>query len=148
MEIILIKDVKSLGREGDIKKVADGHARNFLIPTKTAVAATKDNIAHWEKKKAVLEEKRAKQKAEKEETAKTLSEKSFAIKVESGESGKLFGSVTNSDIAHLISSSTGIELDKRDIELHEAIKTVGTYTISVKLYPEVTAKVKLEVQAK
>lgn len=148
MEIILIKDIKGLGRQGDIKKVADGYAMNFLIPTKSAVPATKDNLAHWEKKRAALEEMRAKEKAEKEELAKKLSEMTVAVQVEAGESGKLFGSVTNADVAKLLSSSAGLELDKHDIELHEQIKTLGTYTAIVKLYPEVTAKVRVEVQGK
>jgi large subunit ribosomal protein L9 len=148
MEIILTADVKGLGKEGDVKKVSDGYARNFLFPKKSAIPASKGNVAIWGKRKQEFEDKRAKEKGEKEALASKLSELTVAIKVDAGESGKLFGSVTSSDVVHAISSAAGIDVDKRDVEMPEHIKTVGAYTVAIKLHPEVTAKIKLDVQQK
>lgn len=148
MKIILTKDVQGVGSEGEEKNVSDGHARNFLIPRKLAVIATKETANFWERKRKTLEEKRSLELGAKQELAKTLSGGAFAIKVDAGESGKLFGSVTSADIALAVRKSSGIEIDKRDIELPENIKGLGLHEVKVRLHPDVEAKIKIDIQAK
>ncbi len=148
MRVILVKDVKELGTQGDLVNVADGHGRNYLIPRKLAVIATDRNVAAWEGKKKEREAALALAKDEKMVLAARLKDLTVPIKVDVGESGKLFGSVTSADVADAIKMVSGIDVDKRDIDLAEHIKLVGTYEVPIKLHPEVTAKVKVEVQGK
>ena len=148
MKVILTSDIKGTGKEGALVIVSDGFARNHLIPKKLAVPLTKQNAAYFEKKRKLLQKKAALEKAAKLELAKTLGNLAVVIKVDAGESGKLFGSVTSSDIASAVVAASGVVIDKRDVELSDNIKGLGTYEISVKLHPEVSAKVKVEVQAK
>jgi large subunit ribosomal protein L9 len=145
MKIILTENVIKLGIEGDVKNVSDGYARNFLIPKGVAVLATKQNLALWEKKRKEIEARLAREKADKEELGKKLGELNIAIKVDAGESGKLFGSVTSADIVNAVRDASGIEVDKRGVDLPENIKGIGSYEVSIKLHPEVVAKVKVEV---
>ncbi len=145
MKVILTKDIVKLGKEGDIINVSGGYARNYLIPRKVAVPATGQNLAIWEKKKKNMEAKLAKERKGEEELALKLRDLSVKIKVDTGESGKLFGSVTSADIVEAIKAASGIEIDKRNIELPENIKGIGTYEVPIKLHPEVEAKVKVEI---
>ena len=144
MRIILLEDFKKLGQQGDICSVADGYARNFLIPKKIAIEHSPANIKLFEQKKKQtrrlesLELERASQISEK------LSEVSVSISMKAGENNQLFGSVTTQDIAELLAAK-GFEIDRRKIELPEAIKTLGTYTIHVNLHSEVKASVQLWV---
>jgi len=148
MKVILTETVSKLGKEGDVKKVSDGYARNFLLPRKIAVPATEGNLARWEKKRKEIEARLAQEKAEKEDLAGRLNSLSLAFKVDAGETGKLFGSITSADIVREIKASSGIDVDKKDVDLPENIKSVGAHEVSIRLHPEVTAKVKVEIEAK
>lgn len=142
MKIILCADVQNLGKQGDVKNVAEGFARNYLVPKKLALEATDQNLKVWEKEKQKLE----KQKGQLKESAKELAEKiekhSFTIMVKTGESGRLFGSVTNANVAKALEEN-GFTVDKHDVLLDEPLKEVGVYTVEVRVHPEVTAKAKI-----
>lgn len=147
MQIILKKDVKGTGKEGDIVKVSDGFARNKLIPGGLAVEATPQNIKAIEREKAALAEKRAEEKAAAEELAKKLQAKPVVVKTKVGEGGKLFGSITTMDIAEAIKEQLGFEVDKKKLVLDKPIKEVGEFTVEAKLYTEVAAKIVVRIEA-
>lgn len=147
MKVILIKEVKKLGKVGDIIETSDGYARNYLFPRGLAKEATEGNLKDLGKKKAAEEKKKNEEKQE----AQALAEKigTFTVKIEtkSGEGGRLFGSITSKDIADALSNQYGIEIDKKKINLPSAIKQTGEFVIDIKVYPEVTAKLKVEITA-
>jgi large subunit ribosomal protein L9 len=147
MKLILRDDVKSLGRAGDLVSVSEGYARNFLLPKKLAVPATPENQQRREQEVngKKFREKRAHRDSE--YLAEKLSAKPLVLTVQTGEGGKLFGSVTTSDIEQALAAA-GLEVDKRKIELEEPIKMVGSYVVSIKLPHEVTAKVTVVVEPK
>jgi large subunit ribosomal protein L9 len=146
MKVILKEDVKNLGSIGAVVNVADGYGRNYLIPRNMAVEASPRNIKQFEHEKSIIMEKAKKIKTAQEEVANKLSGITLSIETNAGEDDKLFGSVTSMDIADEISKH-GIEIDKRKIILpEETIKRLGTYTVQVKLHPEITASVNLEVK--
>ena len=145
MKVILLKDVKGLGKAGDLVKAKDGYARNFLIPKGLAVEATKSNLSKWEKD---MELKRQKEKEEYEEALK-LKEKIESITVEikskAGEGEKLFGSITSNDIARELKKQHNMDIDKRKIELKDNIKSLGTTDVIIRVYTELTATLKVKV---
>lgn len=147
MKIILNQDVANLGEEGDVKVVADGYARNYLIPQNKALPYTKNNIVILEQKKKAIEQR----KEEKRKTAlglkERLAEEKITLSMSVGDKGKLFGAVTTATIADEL-SKLGISVDKRKIDLpSQGIKVVGNYTVTIKLYGGNTAELKLEVLA-
>jgi len=146
MEVILKEDVVNLGHRGDVVKVADGYARNFLLPTKKAMQATEANKAVIEQMKASAARKAAVEKDQAEAQAKLLAPVVLEFTRKSGDSGQLFGSVTSSEIAEALAAK-GFEIDRRKIQLAEAIKTVGTFAVSIKLFREVAAEIKVKVAA-
>ena len=137
MQVILNQDVKGTGKKGEIVKVSDGFARNMLFPRGLATEATTANIRNLEKQKAIAAEKKAEEKKAAEELAAKLEDIKVVIKTKSGEGGKLFGSITSKDIAEETKKQTGIVIDKKKIQLNSPIKNIGTFNVSVKLYPEV-----------
>ncbi len=145
MVVILVKDVKGVGKTGDVVKVSDGYARNMLLPRGLATEATEGNIRNLEKQKAIQEEHRQKELAK----AKALAEKIAAVKVtivtKSGEGGRLFGSITSKDIADALADQYKIIVDKRKLVLENPIKHTGDFQIDIKVYPEVIAKLKVTV---
>lgn len=145
MKVILKQDVETLGRRGDVVEVANGYARNFLLPRALAVYASEGNLRTLEEMKASIERERAHQKAEAEKTAQELGKLSISITAKAGEKDKLYGSVTSKDIAEAIEKASSIKIDKKKISLKEDIKTVGKHEASIDLYPEVQAKVTVEV---
>lgn len=145
MIVILQKDLKGTGKAGDVVKVSDGYARNMLIPKGIAKEATEGNIKSLKKQKEIAAEKKAEQKASAEETAKKISALSVTIKTKSGEGGRLFGSITSKDIAQALADQHKIKVDKKKIELESPIKQTGTFTVPIKLYPEVSAQLKVTV---
>ncbi len=146
MEVILKESIKSLGSAGDIVNVADGYARNYLIPQGKAVIATTKNIKQLERQQEAIRKKAAQIKADLEALAAQLNNLEIEIPVKVGESGKLYGSVTSMDIAKAISEK-GYSVDRKKIQLEEPIKELGEYSISIKLAPEVEATIKLNVVA-
>lgn len=147
MKVILTMDVKSLGKKGKVCEVSDGYARNFLFPKKWAMEATPGNLNDIASKKANEDKKKAKEKEEAQLLAAELSSITVEVRTKIGEGGRLFGSVTNKEIAEALKSMHGIEIDKRKLEVKEPIKALGNYTIQTKLYPEVSAQLQVQVKA-
>nr|WP_281282704.1 50S ribosomal protein L9 [Thermosediminibacter litoriperuensis] len=143
--MILLQDVKSLGKKGDLVNVADGYARNFLFPKNLAVEATPGNLAKLEQEKRARENKLAREKQEAEELAGKIKSSTVTLKVKAGEQGKIFGSITSKDIAEALNKQHGLDIDKRKIQLDEPIKSLGSYEITVKLHPEVEARLIVRV---
>ena len=145
MKVILLQDVKSLGKEGEIVNVNDGYARNFIIPKKLGVEANSRNMNDLKLKKS-NEEKIAKENKEAaEKLAGELKAGQVALKIKVGEGGKAFGSVSAKEIAAAIKNQMGLDVDKKKIQLKETLKTLGTHMVPVKLHPEVTAELKVEI---
>lgn len=145
MKVLLKEDVKTLGVAGSMVSVAPGYARNYLIPKGLAIEASTKNIRRFEHEKNVILEKARKAKREVEELASQLSGIKVTIEAQAGEEDKLFGSVTSMDIAEALSKQ-GIKIDKRKILIEEPIKRLGTYIVSIKLHPEMTISVSVEVK--
>jgi len=145
MEVILKEDVTKLGSRGDVVKVAEGHGRNFLLPHKLAIEATSGNKKVVEQMRAAALRRSAKEKAQAEELSKQFDGLSVSFQRRSGENDQLFGSVTSSDIAEALEKK-GFSLDRRKIQIHEPLKTVGEFTIPVKLHKDVTAHLKVVIE--
>lgn len=145
MKVVLLQDVKSLGKKDQLVNVSDGYARNFLFPRKLAAEATTGKLKEIEERKSSCQKK----KEEELQAAKTLADKlgklEISIKSKSGDNGKLFGSITGKDVTDAIKAQHNIEIDKKKIVLHEAIKALGSYQVEIKVYPEVSAKINLNV---
>ncbi len=146
MKVILKRDVKGLGREGDLKDVKDGYARNFLLPTAAAVVADKGAVANWERHKDQREERDRSVRAHAEAAAEQLRALKLEVPVKAGERGRLFGAVTGHQIADLVREH-GIELDRHALHLREPIKALGEYRIDVRLMPGVEAVLDVKVVA-
>ena len=146
MKVILLEDVKGSGKTGDVVKVSDGYARNLLIPKGLAVEATPQNIKQLEKKKAAEEKKFKEDKARAQEMAEKLLKEGIVIKTKAGENGKIFGSITSKDIADAL-NALGYDIDKKKILLDAPIKTTGVTEVMIKLFTEVTGKVKINIVA-
>lgn len=144
MKVILLEDIKQLGRAGNQVDVADGYARNFLIPRQKALGATVANQRVFENEKKALTKKHAKEKAEAGELAAKLAALSLTITRLAGEDDKLFGSVTNGDVAEALGKE-GHKLDKRDVFLEEPLRTLGIHEVTVQLHSEVKAVIKVWV---
>lgn len=147
MIVILNKDVKGTGKAGDVVKVSDGYARNMLIPKGLATEATQGNIRHLEKQKAIAAEKKAEEKATAKEQAEKIGNLTVTIKTKAGDGGKIFGSITSKDIAEGLKSQHGIEVDKKKIQLSSPIKQTGEMSVDIKLYSEVSAELKVKIEA-
>mgnify|MGYP001295615892 CR=1 FL=1 len=145
MKVVLLQDVKALGKKDDIVNVSDGYARNFLFPKKLAVEATAGKLSEIADKKSSLENKKRKELEQAKALAEKLNKVEIVIKTKAGVNGKLFGSITAKDIADLLKQKHKIEVDKKKIVLDDAIKSLGSYEVEIKVYPEVTAKVKVTV---
>ena len=144
MKVILLEDVRGSGKSGDVVKVSDGYARNLLIPKGLAMEATPQNLKQLEKKKEAMAKKAAENKAQALETKKLLEETAVTVKAKAGENGKVFGSITSKDISDAL-KELGYEIDKKKIQLDAPIKTTGITEVSIKLFTEVTGKVKVNV---
>ena len=147
MIVILNKDVKGTGKAGDVVKVSDGYARNMLIPKGLATEATQGNIRHLEKQKAIAAEKKAEEKAAAKKQAEKIGKLTVTIKTKAGDGGKIFGSITSKDIAEGLKSQHGIEVYKKKIQLSSPIKQTGEMSVDIKLYSEVSAELKVKVEA-
>lgn len=145
MKVILLQDVKSLGKKGQIVDVSDGYARNFVLPKKLGMEANSANMNTLKLQKA-NEEKVAKQLLDDAKAlAEVLETKTVEVKLKSGEGGKVFGSISSKEIAVAAKEQCGLEIDKKKIVVNDAIKSLGTYEVGVKLHPQVTGKLKVHV---
>ncbi|MCC2163360.1 50S ribosomal protein L9 [Brotaphodocola catenula] len=145
MEIVLLEDVKALGKKGQIVKVNDGYARNFILPKKLGVEATAKNLNDLKLQKANAEKIAAEQLAEAKALAEKIGELSVTLKMKAGEGGRAFGSISSKEIAVAAKDQLGLEIDKKKMVLPEAIKTFGTHEVPVKLHKDVTAKLTVKV---
>lgn len=144
MKVILMQDVKGKGKKGQMLDISDGYARNFLLPKKLAVEATADAINTMRMNDKATQERIAKEKAEALATANKLREMTVTVTAKGGGNGRLFGSVTNAEIADALAAQ-GVKLDKRKLVMNETIKNVGTFTVSCKLGYEITAPLTVRI---
>ena len=145
MKVILLQDVKGQGKKGQLIEVSDGYARNFMLPKKLAIEATADAINTKNMNDKATQERIAKEKAEALATSNKLREMTLTVYAKGGGQGRLFGAVTNAEIAAALEKS-GIKLDKRKIVLNENIKNVGTYTVTCKLGYEINAPLTVKIE--
>lgn len=146
MKVILLKDVKGIGKAGATAEVSDGHGRNFLIPKGLAKEASAANIKELDKQKAENEQKRQTLLADAKSLAEKIEKTGVTIKTKSGGSGRLFGAITSKDIADALLAENKIEIDKRKILLENPIKQAGEYEVGIKLYQDVITKVKVIIE--
>lgn len=147
MKVVLLQDVRGTGKAGDTKDVADGYARNYLIPHKLAAPATPATLQAIEREKATAERRTQKDLADARALAAQLESTQLVIKVETGKEGKLFGSVTDADVASALKQQRDISIDRRKIEFPEPVRGLGPAVCEVKLHPQVTARIPLMVTA-
>ena len=145
MKVILLQDVKGKGKKGQMIEVSDGYARNFMLPKKLAIEATPDAINTMRMNDKATQERIAKEKAEALEVSKKLRAMTLVVKAKGGGAGRLFGSVTNAEIADALAKN-GVKLDKRKIVMGETIKNVGTYTVTCKLGYEISAPLTVKIE--
>ena len=146
MKVILLQDVKGKGKKGQMLEVSDGYARNFMLPKKIAIEATPDAINTMRMNDKATQERVAKEKAEALALSKQLRELTLVVTAKGGGAGRLFGSITNQEIADALKAKTGIALDKRKIVIADQIKSVGTYTVTCKLGYEITAPLTVKIE--
>lgn len=147
MKVILLKDDKNLGKKGALVEAKDGYARNFLLPRKVAIEATPENLEQWKKDRAEEERIEAENRQAAMELKKKMEKMTVTINAKAGEGGRLFGAITSKDIADALQKQQGIEVDKKKIDLADNIKDTGVRKISVKLYPQINAQLKVEIKA-
>ncbi|GAA0116690.1 50S ribosomal protein L9 [Clostridium senegalense] len=144
MKVILLKDVKSVGKKGDVINAADGYARNYLFPKKLAQEANDANMHILNKKNEAERKKKLEEMEAAQEVAASLKDKEVKISAKSGDNGRLFGAITSKDIAAALEKQYNVKVDKKKI-VTDTIKTMGTFEIEVKVYPEVSTKIKVVV---
>lgn len=145
MKIILQQDEKKLGKKGDLVEVSEGYARNYILPKKIGVEATPANMNDLKLKKANNEKIAREQLAAAKELAAQLEEKIVEVRIKAGEGGKTFGSVSAKEISAALKEQYGIDVDKKKLQLPEALKNLGSYEVSAKLHPQVTSKITVKV---
>lgn len=146
MKVILLQDVKSLGKKGEVVEVSDGYAKNCIFKKKLGVAADAKNLNDLKLKKANEDKVAAQNLADAQEFAKVLENTTVVVKLKAGDGGKPFGSVSSKEIAQVAKSQHDIDIDKKKIVLSETIKSFGTFEVPVKLHPQVTATLKVQVE--
>ena len=146
MKVILLQDVKGKGKKGQMLEISDGYARNYLLPRKLAVEATADAVNTKKMNDKAAAEKAAKARAEALEISRQLREMTLVVSAKGGGAGRLFGSVTNQEIADALKAKSGISLDKRKIVINDPIKSVGTYTVQCKLGYEISAPLTVKIE--
>lgn len=145
MKVILLQDVAKVGKKGEVVDAKMGHARNFLIPNGLAVEATKANLKKLELQKANAQEEAAYQLSQAERIQRDLEDKVITITTKAGNGGRLFGTITNKEVAEAIEAAYHLAIDRRKIVLEEKIKTLGTYPIVIKLHPEVKLNMRVKI---
>ena len=148
MEVILLQDVKAQGRKGDVIKVSDGYARNFLLPKGLAQEASKGNLTQLSGQKAAAAHRRNVEEEKAQAIAERMKDMTITIEAKAGAGGKLFGSITSKDVADALKAQRNIDLDKKKLELHEgAIKHLGETEVKAHLYPRISGMFKVNVEA-
>lgn len=147
MRVVLTKDVPNLGHVGDVKDVADGYGRNYLIPKGLAILATVSALKNVDELRRAEAKKMARRLETAQDMANMLGQLNLMFKARAGEEGRLYGSITNADIAEAIQAQSGQEIDRRRIELHEPIRQVGEHQVEIRLMQNVSAHVKVTVEA-
>ena len=147
MKVILLADIKGVGKKDQIINASDGYARNYLFPKKLALEATNENLLKWKAKQNGVEYKKAVEKQEASNLANQLEDITLQIKVKAGENGKIFGGVTTKEIAENLQTQYRIEIDKKKINLAETVKMLGTIMVDIKLYEGVIGKLKVQIVA-
>lgn len=145
MKVILLEDVKTLGKKGEVVEVSDGYARNAILPKKLGVEATAKNLNDLKLQNQHADKVAQENYENAVELGKKLEDVTVVVNLKKGEGGKLFGSVSSKEIAAALKEQTGIEIDKKKMHLAESIKNLGTYDVAVKLHPKVTAKLSVKV---
>ena len=148
MKVILLEDVKSLGKKGQMVEVNNGYARNYILPKNLGVEATSKNVNDLKLQKAHQDKVAAEQLKEAQELAAALSEKSIQVEMKVGEGGKTFGAISTKEIAAAAKEQLGYELDKKKISVDEPIKSLGSHNVKIKLHPKVTAQLVVKVAEK
>ena len=146
MKVILLQDVKSLGKKGELVEINEGYARNFIIPKKLGMEATPKNLNDYKLKKAHEAKVAAENLADAKALAGELSKSSVTVKIKIGEGGRSFGSVSTKEISDAIKSQLGKDIDKKKIVMKDSIKALGSFTVKVKLHPEVSAELRVKVE--
>jgi large subunit ribosomal protein L9 len=146
MNVVFLQNVPNVAKAGDVKNVPDGYARNYLIPNKLATPATANVKSQMEAQARAQEKKQANMEAEYRETAEQLGKMNLVIKAKTGAKNRLFGSITSADIAKELEATSGLVIDKRKIELSEPIRELGLVEVTVKLYKDINAKLKVTVK--
>ena len=146
MKVILMQDVKGKGKKGQMIEVSDGYARNYMLPRKIATEATADAVNTMRMNNKAAAEKAARERAEALEISKKLRDMTLVVTAKGGGAGRLFGSVTNQEIADALQKKTGIKLDKRKIIISDPIKNIGTYTVTCKLGYEINAPLTVKIE--
>ncbi|WP_024832760.1 50S ribosomal protein L9 [Ruminiclostridium josui] len=147
MKVILKQDVKGLGKKEQMVEASDGYARNFLLPRGLAVEATSSNINIMKTKKEAEAQKKEREIAQAKELAKKIKDITVTLKVKAGENGKLFGSITSKDVAEALKSQQKIDIDKKKLVMPDSLKSVGTFEVEVKLYPEINSKFTVKIES-
>ena len=145
MKVVLLQEVKKLGKKGDILEVAEGYARNFLLPKKLAAPATADTLNQLQQQKAAVADRQKRQLEEAKLLASQLAKIEVKVAAKAGEGGKLFGAVTTKDVADAAKAQHGLELDRRKMDIPEPIKNLGPAAVVLKRHPEVTTEIKIQV---
>ena len=146
MKVILLEDVKSIGKKGEIIEASDGYAKNFLFKKKLGIEATADNRNNLKLQKKHEEKVAAENLEAAQEFGKELAEQKVVVKMKAGENGKAFGSVSSKEIAEAAKAQLGYDIDKKKIQMKDPIKAVGTTSVAIKLHPKVTAELKVVVE--
>ena len=146
MRVILKREVRGLGRPGDVKDVADGYAQNFLIPKGLAIEATAGELKHLSQERQADKLKKDRAHADAEELAKRLATITLMFRLKAGKDGKTFGSVTNKDVAETLKREHGIEVDRAKITLTDPLRTLGAHTVEIRLAPDIRARVMVAVE--
>lgn len=146
MKVILLSDVKGQGKKGEIVNVSDGYARNFLFPRNLAQEANAQNLNSAQVRQDAAAHKKAVEKKNAEELAAQLADRGVTIQAKCGSTGRLFGAITNAEIAEALSAQTGLDIDKKKVVLQNPIKELGSYTVTLKLYAGVQTNIRLTVQ--
>ena len=147
MKVILKQDVKGLGKKEQMVEASDGYARNFLFPRGLAVEASATNVNIMKTKKEAEAQKKEREIAQAKEMAKKIKDITLTLKVKAGDNGKLFGSITSKDVAEAMKTQQKLEIDKKKLVMPDSLKSVGTFEVEVKLYPEISSKFTVKIES-